>query len=48
MSAIHSIDDHHSEVSESELSETLNTTAFDTTTHVTVGDFQKRKIPAIS
>jgi hypothetical protein len=38
MSITYLIDDLHSEVSESELSETLNTTAFDTTTHATAGD----------
>jgi hypothetical protein len=32
------IDDLYSEASESELSETLNTTAFNTATHVTTGD----------
>jgi hypothetical protein len=38
MSAIHSTDDLRSEVSQSELSEILNTTAFDTATHATAGD----------
>jgi hypothetical protein len=38
MSIIASIDGLRSEVSESELSETLNTTAFDTATHATAGD----------
>jgi hypothetical protein len=38
MSITYLIDDLHSEVSESELSETPNITAFDTTTHATAGD----------
>jgi hypothetical protein len=38
MSAIHSTDSLRSEVSQSELSETLNTTTFDTATHATAGD----------
>jgi hypothetical protein len=38
MSTPASVEDLRSEVSESELSETLNTTAFDTATHATAGD----------
>jgi hypothetical protein len=38
MSTIATVNDLRSEASESELSETLNTTAFNTATHVTASD----------
>lgn len=45
MSTIGSLDDLRSEVSESELSEPLNTTAFDTATHATAGDLLEGQNP---
>jgi hypothetical protein len=43
MSITYSIDDLRFKVSESELSETLNTTAFNITTHVTAGDLPDKE-----
>ena len=43
MSIITLGDDLHSQLSESELSETLNTTAFETTTHATAGDLPNKE-----
>jgi hypothetical protein len=44
MSIITPIDDLRSEASESELSEALNATAFDTATHATLGNLPETQI----
>jgi hypothetical protein len=41
MSVIHLVNNHRFKISESELSETLNTTVFNITTYVTAGNLLK-------